>query len=101
GHPAVADPPRDRQGAAAAALETRVTATEEARQHPAVSEAPQPLLRVVRGQPTAAELAALVAVVTAARAAAAPPASRPRSPWTDPRCALRRPLEVGAGAWLA
>lgn len=42
-----------------------------------------PLLTVVRGEPTAEELAALIAVL-AARAVptAAPPAARP--PWRDP-----------------
>ena len=38
----------------------------------------EPVLRVVRGEPTAEELAALVAVVAARAAAAAPEESSPR-----------------------
>ena len=59
------------------------------------------LFRVVRGEPTDAELAALAVVL--AVAAAAPPPARPlaRSAWTDPAARLRRPLPVGPGAWRA
>jgi Acyl-CoA carboxylase epsilon subunit len=42
-----------------------------------------PLLRVVRGEPSPEELAALVAVL-AAGTAAAPAARPPRSAWSDP-----------------
>ena len=56
-----------------------------------------PSLRVVRGQPTAEELAALVAVLSA-RSAAVPPAPRARPAWSDParRLGVRRP---GPSAW--
>ena len=57
-----------------------------------------PFLRVVRGEPTAEELAALVAVL-AARAAAAPARPRPRSAWADPASRLRVPLTPGPAAW--
>ena len=57
----------------------------------------QPLLRVVRGEPTAEELAALVAVVTA-RSAASPEAA-PRSAWTDRALLVRRCPAPGPGAW--
>lgn len=57
----------------------------------------RPLLRVVRGEPTAEELAALVAVV-AARAAAEPPPEPPRSAWADPARRLFAP-RVGPDAW--
>lgn len=57
-----------------------------------------PFLRVVRGEPTAEELAALVAVL-AARAAAAPVQPRPRSAWADPASRLRVPLTPGPAAW--
>jgi len=57
----------------------------------------QPLLRVVRGEPTAEELAALVAVVTA-RSAAGPEAA-PRSAWTDRALLVRRCPAPGPGAW--
>jgi hypothetical protein len=54
-----------------------------------------PVLRVVRGEPTVEELAALLAVVTA-RAATAPSADRPGSAWADPAGQLRRPVPHGA-----
>jgi len=59
-----------------------------------------PLLRVVRGDPTPEQLAALVAVV-AARAAGGPePEPAPRSAWSDPAALVRRPLPAPApGAW--
>ena len=71
------------QGAAACcATKRRDPAAEEAREHPALmatdetgqqaQEPQRPLLRVVRGEPTPEELAALVAVLTARRA---PPGS--------------------------
>jgi hypothetical protein len=64
-----------------------------------VSErAEEPLLRVVRGEPTAEELAALLAVVTA-RAATSSAVDRPRSTWSDPARQVRRPVPPGAGAW--
>lgn len=59
----------------------------------------QPLLRVVRGEPTAEELAALVAVVTAR--AVARPESTPNSAWTDRTRLVRRSLAPGTGAWRA
>ena len=52
---------------------------EEAREHPAVSEDDRPLLRVVRGEPTAEELAALTVVVAAlSQRRDAPPADAGR-----------------------
>ena len=61
---------------------------------------PLPPLRIVRGEPTAEELAALL-VVVAARAApsAAAPVPAPVSSWGRPL--LRRPLAAGPGAWWA
>jgi hypothetical protein len=63
-----------------------------------------PLLRVVRGDPSAEELAALVTVVaarlSAARAAAAAAAvQRPRDAWSDPAARMRGDLRVGPGVW--
>jgi hypothetical protein len=64
-------------------------------------EPTRPLLRVVRGEPTADEVAALVAVL-AARAAAAPePPARPRSLWRDRTALLRTQRMPGPGAWRA
>jgi len=58
----------------------------------------QPLLRVVRGNPSPEELAALIAVVSARGAAVEEPTPR-RSLWGRP--ALRQPLSPGPGAWRA
>ena len=69
-------------------------------------EAVRPLLQVVRGTPTDAELAALVAVVAAAAGAAEDgepdPGPDPRhGSWADPAARLRRGVVVGPGAWQA
>jgi hypothetical protein len=57
-----------------------------------------PLLRVVRGNPSAEQRAALVAVV-ASRASAAEPAPPTRPLWGRP--VLRPVLTPGPGAWRA
>ncbi|RCV48413.1 acyl-CoA carboxylase subunit epsilon [Marinitenerispora sediminis] len=60
-------------------------------------------LRVVRGDPTPEEVAALVAVLTAraraARAAREAAAAPRRSAWRDPSRLLRAPLRPGPDAW--
>ncbi len=62
----------------------------------------KPYLRVVRGDPTAEEIAALVAVLTARGRTSGPPPQRPRrSTWSDPSRRVRRPLSHGPGAWRA
>lgn len=67
----------------------------------------QPRLRVVRGDATPEEIAALLAVVGArthaARAAkaGAGPRSTPVSRWADRSRQLRRPLPHGPDAWRA
>ncbi|RJL33562.1 acyl-CoA carboxylase subunit epsilon [Bailinhaonella thermotolerans] len=63
----------------------------------------RPVLRVVRGDATPEEIAALVAVVTARAAAAAGTRATPgrRGAWGHPRHALREPLQPGPGAWRA
>ena len=62
----------------------------------------EPLLRVVRGDATAEEIAALVAVLLAARPAV-PEAPRParsvQKAWSGRDSLLRRPLSPGPGAW--
>ena len=63
-------------------------------------EPERPLLRVLKGDPTPEELAALVAVVAGRRAAATRPARR-RSLWGHPSYAMRRELRPGPGAWPA
>ncbi|MGD9525432.1 acyl-CoA carboxylase subunit epsilon [Pseudonocardia sp.] len=61
------------------------------------------LFRVVRGEPTDEELAALTVVLAAVASGAggAGGAERPRSRpvWGDPEATLRRPLAAGPGAW--
>jgi hypothetical protein len=59
-------------------------------------------LRIVRGEPTPEELAALTAIVAAAGSgeAAEPDAPR-RGRWNDPAAAHRRPWLPGPGAWRA
>ena len=63
---------------------------------------PEPLLRVVRGQPTDDEAAAL-AVVLAAKLAAHPAPDREERAtvggWADRARAMRTPLTPGPGAW--
>ena len=58
----------------------------------------QPVLRVVRGNPTPEELAALIAVVST-RGGGVEVLPPPRSLWAAP--VLRRPLSPGPGAWRA
>jgi hypothetical protein len=68
-------------------------------------EAPKPVLRVVRGEPTAEELAALVTVLAARSTAAAAAGRRAhaeaRSLWRDRSRNVRPPLSAGPGAWRA
>jgi len=62
-----------------------------------------PYLTVVRGEPTDAELAAVVTVL-AARATAATGAAgrRPaRSAWASRQRLMRQPMHAGIGAWRA
>jgi hypothetical protein len=65
----------------------------------------QPMLSVVSGRPTAEEVAAVTAVVSAVLAArqraAAAQAAAPtaRSAWLDRAALTRRPLRPGPGAW--
>ncbi|WP_326568338.1 acyl-CoA carboxylase epsilon subunit [Amycolatopsis rhabdoformis] len=66
----------------------------------------RPLLRVVRGNPDDAELAALTAVVAAAASAAAAASgsaapARRTSWWNDRSAAVRVPVQAGDGAWRA
>jgi hypothetical protein len=61
----------------------------------------RPLLAVVRGDATAEEIAALVAVVAARAATATAPPVRPRGAWADPVRRLRRPVRAGPGGWRA
>ena len=70
------------------------------------SQRPGPALRVVKGDPTAAELAALTAVLSAiqtrtilnASTAHSPPPAR-GSGWRDRAALIGAPLQPGPGAW--
>ncbi|RCW39168.1 acyl-CoA carboxylase epsilon subunit-like protein [Halopolyspora algeriensis] len=73
-------------------------------------EPQRPVLRIVRGDPDEAEIAALTAALTGAAAANAAAATTPRpqrlSMWADRSAALRhpggrRPLHPGPNAWRA
>ncbi|NUU23453.1 MAG: acyl-CoA carboxylase subunit epsilon [Streptomycetaceae bacterium] len=60
------------------------------------------MIKIVRGEPTPEELAAIVAVVAAKASgagAAEPPAER--SQWNAPQRLVRAPLHPGPGAWRA
>jgi acyl-CoA carboxylase epsilon subunit len=61
----------------------------------------EPLLRVVRGDATPEEIAALVAVLLARSADAVAPgqARSVQNSWSDRSRQLRRPLSPGPGAW--
>jgi len=61
-------------------------------------EARRAVLRIVRGEPDDAELAALTAVLAAAPAAPSAPPATP-STWNDPQTRLRRPVPAGPHAW--
>ena len=71
---------------------------------PSVEPLEPPLLRVVKGDPTPEELAALVAVVSAVAAgasAAGDQGRKPRAEWSARHRALRPPHRHGPGAWRA
>jgi hypothetical protein len=68
-----------------------------------VADRSTPYLRVVRGDATAEEIAALVAALAAvaaarARTAAAQPAPA-RSNWNNPARRMRAPAQPGPGGW--
>ncbi|WP_084597179.1 acyl-CoA carboxylase subunit epsilon [Nocardioides aequoreus] len=64
-----------------------------------------PLLRVVKGDPTPEQLAALVAVVAASAGGGGADAPRRRSEWAAPQRRVRQPHLLahrhGPGAWRA
>ncbi|MDF2146499.1 acyl-CoA carboxylase epsilon subunit [Knoellia sp. p5-6-4] len=67
----------------------------------ASAEERRPALRVVRGDATPEELAALVAVLSAASGGDEPEPPRPPSRWTSRPHGPRGPLHPGPGAWRA
>jgi len=68
-----------------------------------MSEQPEtapPFLTVLRGSPSDAEIAALVAVLASAGGPPSTP-SGPRSLWGDPAFALRGAAMPSSGAWTS
>jgi hypothetical protein len=64
------------------------------------AEPARPVLRVIRGDATPEEVAALLAVVAArSRSVPGPAGRRPSSAWTDRSQILRAPVAPGPGAW--
>lgn len=60
------------------------------------------VIHILRGEPSDAELAALMTVLFAlANAGTAEPPAPRRTAWADPAQALRTPLHPGPGAWRA
>ena len=59
---------------------------------------PRPVLRVIKGDPSPEELAALIAVLNARAAAAESESADSRA---DLGFGLRQPVRVGRGAWVA
>lgn len=70
-----------------------------AQEPPARAGAPE--LRVVRGDPTPEEVAALVVALTGAAAAPTAGPARRDPGWGDRASLLHRPLYPGPGAWRA
>ena len=65
-------------------------------------EAPRrPILRVVKGDPTPEELAALIAVVSARASAAGEPEPTSVAAYAAPAAGHRQPFRIGPGAWVA
>ena len=58
-----------------------------------------PVLRVVRGDATPEEVAALVAVVAALASSGEEPPRRPASEWSAPHRRVRTTLPHGRGGW--
>jgi len=59
----------------------------------------RPVLRVVKGDATPEEVAALVAVIAALGSGATQAKPTIRSTWADPAHRMRTPLPHGPGAW--
>jgi hypothetical protein len=70
---------------------------------PASPATDRPILRVVRGNPSAEELAVLTAVISAASGGDEPTSVTPpvRGRWNDPAHMHRRAWSAGPGGWRA
>ncbi|MBA3279585.1 MAG: acyl-CoA carboxylase subunit epsilon [Geodermatophilaceae bacterium] len=60
-----------------------------------------PFLRIVRGEPSVEEVAALVAVLSAAASARPAAAPAPGYAWSARSRFVRAPLSAGSGGWRA
>ncbi len=82
---------------------SNVTAMADQTEVPGGQVAPaRQVLRVVRGNPTAEELGAVVALLAARSGGAVEDETTPEpSLWNAPASLLRRPLAHGPGAWKA
>jgi hypothetical protein len=81
-----------------------VTSEESGEESGGTAESAPPLLRIVKGNPSPEETAALVAVVSAMAGAAAEQAAQeeaPRPEWSARHRLLRKPHRHGPGAWRA
>ena len=65
------------------------------------AEAPRPMLRIVRGDPTPEEIAALTVVVAAASGGGPEPERGPHSVWADRSRLVRGPVRAGPNGWRA
>jgi hypothetical protein len=61
----------------------------------------RPVLRIVRGDPSDDELAALIAVVAARASGSGESTPRTKSAWNDPLRLVREPVFPGPGGWTA
>ncbi|WP_327087457.1 acyl-CoA carboxylase subunit epsilon [Nonomuraea sp. NBC_01738] len=59
----------------------------------------KPELRIIQGDATPEEIAALVAVLATRHADAGPPAVSKTESWRNPARAMRKPLAPGKSAW--
>ena len=61
----------------------------------------RPVLRVIRGDATAEEIAAVLAVLAVRGGGRAPAARRPTAVWADRASLIRGPVRPGPNAWRA
>jgi hypothetical protein len=100
--PQKAPPSPSAKGEGAASRRLGVVPTNPGASGADPSADPSAVLRIVRGEPDDAELAALTVVLVAASAATAAgeaPVRAARSVWVDRAAALRRPIYPGPDAW--
>ncbi len=64
-----------------------------------IPESSEPFLRVVSGDPTPEELAAVTVALTALAGSGGQPAPSPAGGWTDLSLRIRRVPAPGPGAW--